>query len=131
MGYSVLHGHPCELSLDLVLQFEPAVQNWWKSLPDELRLCENPFDLASTREAIESVPSSTHMMPLATIHAITAMVQSTLLQPVSPIAKQGNEDIIHILRERALSLTLCATQAMIHIVKKNLEVDIEAMPRKH
>ena len=131
MRYSVLHGDTCELSLDIILQVEPTIQAWWKNLPNELRLCEDPFDLKLTRQAIENAPSSTHLMPLAVFHVITAMIQSTLLQPLSPMTDDsGNEDIIKILRERALSLTMCSTQALIHIMKKNLEVDVEAIPRK-
>ncbi|KAI8139922.1 hypothetical protein BJV82DRAFT_625500 [Fennellomyces sp. T-0311] len=126
--YSVLHGDTCELSLDLILQYEPTIQTWWKNLPKELRLCEDPFDLKSARQAIENAPSSTHLMTLAVFYVITAMIQSTLLQPLSPIDEQGNEDIIRILRERALSLTMTSTQALIHIMKKNLEVDIDAVP---
>ncbi|KAI8139925.1 hypothetical protein BJV82DRAFT_239557 [Fennellomyces sp. T-0311] len=126
--YSVLHGRPCELSLDLILQFEPTIQKWWNNLPSELRLCDDPFDLNASREAIENVLSSTHMIPLALVHLITAMTQSTLLQPHSPTQDQGNTDIINILRDRAQTLTLCSTQALIYVMKKNLEVDIEAMP---
>ncbi|KAI8139924.1 hypothetical protein BJV82DRAFT_239627 [Fennellomyces sp. T-0311] len=126
-GYSAVYGRPCELSLDLILQFEPTIQSWWKSLPAELRLCEDPFDLKSARAGIESVPTSVHLMPFAAIHVITAMIQSALLQPQATIA-DGNQDIIDILRERASSLTLCSTQALICTMKKNLEVDIEAIP---
>ncbi|KAI8139919.1 hypothetical protein BJV82DRAFT_625491 [Fennellomyces sp. T-0311] len=125
---SVLHGKECELSLDLVLQFEPTIQAWWKSLPTEFRLCDDPFNLKAVRQAIESAPSSTHMMPLALIHVTTAAVQSTFLQPQSSIPEQANSDVINILRQRALYLTLCSTQALIHVMVKNLEVDIEAMP---
>ena len=130
MRYSVLRGHSCEMSLDFVLQYEPTIQKWWKSLPLELRICEDPFDLNASREAIENVPSSTHMIPLALVHVITALTQSTLLQPYPTIHGPGGIDMIDILRKRALSLTLCSTQALIYVMRKNLEVDIEAMPCK-
>ncbi|KAI8139923.1 hypothetical protein BJV82DRAFT_625503 [Fennellomyces sp. T-0311] len=128
VGDSIIHGRPCEMSLDLILQFEPTIRAWWKNLPNELRLCDDPFDLKSVHQAIENAPSSTHMLPLAGLHVFTAIIQSTLLQPYSSVDGRGNNDIIDILRERVHTLTWCSTQTLIHIMKKNLEVDIEAMP---
>ena len=127
---SIIHGHPCELSLNLILQFEPTVLASWKDLPSELQLCKNPFDLDSARQAIEDAPSSTHMLPLAALYVITAIIQSTLLRPYSLGGEKGNMDIIDILRDRAQYLTLCSTQGLIYVMKQNLLVDVEAMPCK-
>ncbi|KAI8139921.1 hypothetical protein BJV82DRAFT_672299 [Fennellomyces sp. T-0311] len=121
------YGQECELRLDLILQFEPVVQAWWKSLSNEFRLCDDPFDLKAVYQAIENVQSSTDLIPLALIHVITVMIQPALLQPYSSVHGRGNDDIITILRERSRTLSLCSAQALIYIMKKHLEVDIEGV----
>ena len=110
--------------------------SWWKGLPQEFLICGQPFDLSAGLKALETVTSSTQLAPFALLHIITATVQSALLEPrfdnddVSGEALGYNDDIANIIRENALSMTLCSIQLLVYMMKKHIEVDIEAIPSK-
>ncbi|KAI8140086.1 hypothetical protein BJV82DRAFT_227776 [Fennellomyces sp. T-0311] len=134
----VVHGHCCELSLDMILQYEDVVRDWWSKLPKESRICEDPFIWSPVvQQAVDEAHSSTEIIPFAFLHALTALVQSSMLKPRIlsasediPYASGSNDDsnIIHVLRENAISRTLQSTQVLVHVLKKTLEIDIEAIP---
>ncbi|KAI9264958.1 hypothetical protein BDA99DRAFT_507317 [Phascolomyces articulosus] len=129
LSFAVTHGNQCELSLDTILRFEPTLRVWWETLPEEFQICEDPFDLPSARKALETVTSSTQLNPFAILHVITAVVQSVLLKPhFEEENKSGDNNIIHIIRDKALSMTLDSIQLLVYMMKKHIEVDIEAIP---
>ncbi|KAI7847333.1 hypothetical protein BDC45DRAFT_575983 [Circinella umbellata] len=137
ISVAIIHGKSFESNLDQILLFEHVLTSWWKELPQEFLICDQPFDLSTGLNAVEKVTSSTQLAPFAVLHVITAIVQSVLLKPrfdndddSSEIAGY-NEDIINIIREKALSMTLCSIQLLVYMMKKHIEVDIEAIPILH
>ncbi|KAG2226568.1 hypothetical protein INT45_005054 [Circinella minor] len=134
LSVAIIHGKSFESNLDQILLFEHVLTSWWKELPQEFLICDQPFDLSTGLNAVERVTSSTQLAPFAVLHVITAIVQSVLLKPRfdndddSSEISGYNEDIINIIREKALSMTLCSIQLLVYMMKKHIEVDIEAIP---
>ncbi|KAI9264957.1 hypothetical protein BDA99DRAFT_39301 [Phascolomyces articulosus] len=121
-------GQPYELSLDMILQFETILREWWKSLPGYFQICEDPLS-PSIYQVVDTVTSSIVLMPFALLHSISALIQSTLLKP--PITSRDDtvtDDMIRIIQEKAVAHTLTSIKVLVHIIKRNLEIDVEAIP---
>ncbi|KAI9491302.1 hypothetical protein BDB00DRAFT_509263 [Zychaea mexicana] len=123
-----VHGQSYELTLDMILQFEQKVLEWWDNLPDDFRICDDPFTPA-VEQVVDSITSSVVLVPFAILHALSALVQSSLLRPPSvSLQNSATDDMIRIIQEKATSITLSSTKALVYVMKRNLEVDVEAVP---
>ncbi|KAG2226566.1 hypothetical protein INT45_005052 [Circinella minor] len=125
-----VHGEPYELSLDMVLHFEIELQEWWKSLPDYFQICDDPLT-STAYKALDTVTSSVVLLPFAVLHSTTALIQSALLKPpviIGDNSSTATDDMIRVIREKAISLTLISIKVLVYIIKRNLEIDVEAIP---
>ncbi|KAI8139918.1 hypothetical protein BJV82DRAFT_239350 [Fennellomyces sp. T-0311] len=125
-----VHGEPYELSLDMIMQFEPMMREWWAGLLPDFQICNDPFS-STAYMAVEEVTSSIVLMPLAVLHGLSALLHSSLLKPrLLTVDDQLTEDMIDILRQKAISVTLISVKMLVYVLKRNLEIDLEALPGK-
>ena len=114
----------------MVLHCEIALRDWWKSLPEHFQICEDPLT-STAYKAVDTVTSSVVLLPFALLHSTTAVIQSALLKPpviVGDDSASVNDGMIRVIREKAVSLTLTSIKVLVYIIKRNLEIDVEAIP---
>lgn len=95
----ICHRH-AELDLHVFLRFESVMREWWKSLPDELRVCDDPYSPNATSD----IKKETNITALLVLHTISALVHASILKPHIRSDTQG--DFIHAIRQKALTMTM-------------------------
>ncbi|KAI9498819.1 hypothetical protein BDB00DRAFT_799640 [Zychaea mexicana] len=120
---TIMYGQPCELLLEDVLQYEPYVLDWWKSLPDEMRICEDPFDPMAYKLVEKKLPPL-QLFPFIALHLLTGVLTSSILQPrVVPSSINAiSENVIQAVRERLKTFALNASNVLIHSLKANWDI---------
>ncbi|KAI7860512.1 hypothetical protein BDC45DRAFT_494593 [Circinella umbellata] len=123
-----VHGIPGELSLDLVLQFEPVARQWWGSLPDELRPCEDPY-AKDVFDVIEDIQEPTQTLVFVFIHVISTIFHACMLHPRhSDNDSATTKEVLEAIRERALKTSVRSSEIMILALQRNLELENESLP---
>ncbi|KAG2225465.1 hypothetical protein INT45_010101 [Circinella minor] len=100
----LVYGKSSSLRLNDILRFEPVVREWYASIPEKYRLCDDPF-VPNAYQFIEKYGSTTNMLPFASLHMTTAVVTSSILQP--RLQKDSAAfGVLRLIRERAASLAI-------------------------
>lgn len=76
------------------------MREWWKSLPDELRVCDDPY----SPDALDGIKRDTNITALLVLHTITALVHASILKP--QIRSGTEDDFLHAMRQRALTMAI-------------------------
>ncbi|KAI9260730.1 hypothetical protein BDA99DRAFT_560790 [Phascolomyces articulosus] len=119
----VFYGEPCKLYLEDIISFQPIILDWWKKLPSEFRLYDDPFDNHIHKLLEKRIPSI-QLFPLIAFHMLTGIVTASLLQPkCQPAdASQNNpisNNVLQSLHKELASLAKNSNKVMIYILKKN------------
>ncbi|KAI9495089.1 hypothetical protein BDB00DRAFT_815815 [Zychaea mexicana] len=123
-----VHGVPGELSLDLILQFEPVARQWWADLPDELRPFEDPYSPEALGN-IENIQEPTQTLVLAFIHTLTTIFHSCLLHPRHLSNDSGiTKDVLEAIQQRAFTTSVRSSEIMIFALRRNLELVTDSLP---
>ena len=76
------------------------MREWWQSLPDELRMCDDPY----SPDALNNIKRETNITALLVLHTITALVHASILKPQMQPNAGGH--FLHAMRQRALTVTM-------------------------
>ncbi|KAI9477062.1 hypothetical protein BDB00DRAFT_859643 [Zychaea mexicana] len=127
---AIFYGKPCELMLEDILQYEPIVLDWWKDLPAELRICEDPFD-PMVYTLVEKELSPLQLYPIIALHLLTGVLASSILQPQFVPSSSKNTismNVILAVREKLMKLALNSSKVLIHSLKWNWGLDSSENP---
>ncbi|OBZ86599.1 hypothetical protein A0J61_05343 [Choanephora cucurbitarum] len=109
-------GKVCTLSFDSILRAKQVIENWSTAIPDELRLCEDYFNVDMCKKAIEATSDSHVLMSFCNFHSFQTNIHSTLLQPTFLNAE--NAIIAECVINLSLSRCLQGCQLLIYTFKK-------------
>ncbi|KAI8148318.1 hypothetical protein BJV82DRAFT_591666 [Fennellomyces sp. T-0311] len=125
-----IHGVPGQLSLDLILQYEPVVREWWAGLPDDIRPCEDPFS-RDTLGVIENIVEPTHNLVLTFVHTLTVIFYACMLKPRHMHSDTATtEEMLEIIRQKALDTAVLSSEIVIFALRRNLDLVTDSLPRK-
>ncbi|KAI9261604.1 hypothetical protein BDA99DRAFT_511884 [Phascolomyces articulosus] len=118
---NLIHGRSSSLRFDDILRFEPVAREWFASLPEEYRICDDPF-APDAYEFVDKCESTSNILPFATLHMNAAVVTSSILQP--RLSENSPAfDILRLVRDRAASLAVTSCKVLISVMKANLKED--------
>ncbi|KAI8144718.1 hypothetical protein BJV82DRAFT_605984 [Fennellomyces sp. T-0311] len=126
---SIYLGQSCEILLEDLLQLEPLAREWWSSLPDDFRLCDDPFD-PKAYPLVEQVLPPKQLFPFLVLHVVSCSVSSSVLKPdVSPSPDNTTTiNVIQAVREKLISQALNSCKVLVHSLKMNLNPDTSDIP---
>lgn len=113
-------GEKAKVTLELILRFDQVYKDWWKSLPPELRLCdEDPADV-SCRSYIEKCPNQLQLVVflLAVIHKADANIALTKPSNQSSISEDADLGLVRAIQERALNDAYECVESLVLAMKK-------------
>ncbi|KAF7728529.1 hypothetical protein EC973_005933 [Apophysomyces ossiformis] len=109
-----------EIELEIVIRFEEVTTQWWNSVPEEFKLCPNPFSKES-KASIESCDDVIKLSLFVYVQMIQIGIHSYLIQPNLPNMSEHPEailDMLAIIQDRALNLTLLNGDLLLAAAKK-------------
>ncbi|KAI8378707.1 hypothetical protein EDC96DRAFT_540256 [Choanephora cucurbitarum] len=99
-----------------IVRAKQVIENWSTAIPDELRLCEDYFNVDMCKKAIEATSDAHVLMSFCNFHAFQINIHSTLLQPTFLNAE--NAIIAECVINLSLSRCLQGCQLLIYTFKK-------------
>ncbi|CAO3611859.1 unnamed protein product [Cunninghamella blakesleeana] len=116
---NVLMGQSQEITLELIISFEDVTIKWWKSLPDELRLCDEPYDFEAVSKAIDETDDSNKLSLFLCFLDLIFNFHSCLqkIRPTTDYCKL-NSNIINLIQEKSIKACLDYSEILIHAVNK-------------
>ena len=115
----VMHGESSDLRLDLVLQFETVVREWWAKLPPELRSCDDPYTVDKTHILNTRPQDSMQIAPFAILHLWTAVIHSSILKARISSSSHG---LIRMIQEKAALTAWRSCQAAVYALDKTCQI---------
>lgn len=106
-------GQVGELNFEQIVQYEELLLNWWHQLPEEMKICKEPFNC--TADMVQSTNDLKKLLVASHIWVVVLSVQGCLIQPKS---KDGLESVYDVVRDRAIYLTTHAADIILALAKK-------------
>ncbi|KAI8144967.1 hypothetical protein BJV82DRAFT_606934 [Fennellomyces sp. T-0311] len=125
---NIFQGLPCDILLEDILQYEPLIKEWWSSLPEQYRVCEDPFD-HDVYKLVE-VKVSENYFPFFILHIMTGVFASSILQPNVTSTAEGTVpmEAMQLIRDKSASLALSSCKVLIHALDQNWDPKTSDMP---
>jgi hypothetical protein len=111
-------GDVAELSFSDIIRYEEKVIDWWRKLPDHLKLCADPFHL--TKEVVERTTDYRKLLMACYIHTITLGVQGCFIQPKPD---KNLESVYTVVRDRAIQLGMHSADMCLLLAKQIERLD--------
>ncbi|CEP18845.1 hypothetical protein [Parasitella parasitica] len=111
-------GDVAELSFEEIIQYEETVVDWWHNLPEDLKMCTEPFNL--TKEIIERETDVRRVLMASYVQTITLSIQGCLIQPKP---RENIENIYNIVKERAIHLAMHSADMCLLLMKQMDRMD--------
>lgn len=120
---ALIYGHPCvsnrnqilHLTFEDIIRYESVVMEWWKALPDYLKISEEPFEC--TKEIIGKCTDFRKLLMSLYIHGLAINIQSNFFHP------KETSDVHQVLREKATHMVIYSAAMILAIVKRFTELD--------
>ncbi|CAO3685460.1 unnamed protein product [Rhizopus stolonifer] len=109
------HNQTLNLTFEDIIRYEGMVMEWWKALPDYLKISEEPFEC--TKEIIGKCTDFRKLLMSLYIHGLSINIQSVFFHP------KETSDVLHILREKATHMVIYSAVMTLAIVKRFTELD--------
>lgn len=116
---TVTAGGVAELSFKDIIRYEEYVIDWWRKLPDHLKLCADPLQL--TKEIIEKTTDYRKLMVACYIHTITLAVQGCFILPKPD---QELESVYDVVRGRAIQLAMHSADMCLLLVRRIDQLEV-------
>ncbi|KAL0088138.1 hypothetical protein J3Q64DRAFT_1321352 [Phycomyces blakesleeanus] len=113
-------GHVGELNIEHILEFERIVSLWWKELPEELKMCDDPFG-HDVEKLVQENKVELQIMLITFYHIFLFEVYSCLVQPKfvsSNPTDDSNQNIKKLIQERAVSFLLKSANFLVEASKQ-------------
>ncbi|KAI8640657.1 hypothetical protein BD408DRAFT_369629 [Parasitella parasitica] len=111
-------GDVAELSFEEIVRYEETVIEWWHNLPEDLKMCAEPFNLS--KEIIEKETDVCRVLMASYVHTITLSIQGCLIQPKP---KENVENIYNIVKDRAIHLAMHSADMCLLLMKQMDQMD--------
>lgn len=111
-------GDVAQLSFEEIIRYEETVVEWWHNIPDELKMCAEPFNL--TKEAIEKETDVRRILMASYIHTITLSIQGCLIRPKS---SENVDGVYNIVKDRAIYLAMHSADMCLLLTKQMDQID--------
>ncbi|KAK4513630.1 RPA43_OB domain-containing protein [Mucor velutinosus] len=111
-------GDVAELSFEEIIRYEETVVEWWHNLPEELKMCTEPFNL--TKEAVERETDVRKILMASYVHTITLSIQGCLIRPKP---QRNVENVYNIIKDRALYLAMHSADMSLLLMKQIEKID--------
>ncbi|KAI8137827.1 hypothetical protein BJV82DRAFT_633371 [Fennellomyces sp. T-0311] len=111
------------LSVEHILQFDAAIREWWKNLPEHTRLCDDPFD---GKDIIRT--DSTHKLLLyGYLHATILLSYGFFIGPLYLLkaSDHQNAGLANVLYEHCVSVILKSLDRTLSAVRRTLSVCVD------
>ncbi|KAI9310285.1 hypothetical protein BX666DRAFT_2009970 [Dichotomocladium elegans] len=119
----IISGEPGELNIDLIIRFEALIREWWAKLPDNLRICEDPYD-RNIPEYIDSVGKETAILVAGYVHCITLSIHANLLNPRMCKESAYEDNILRLIQQNAMEVTLRSCDVLLATLARWIKVDL-------
>ncbi|KAI9483588.1 MAG: hypothetical protein EXX96DRAFT_616559 [Benjaminiella poitrasii] len=93
-------GKTCTLSFESIVRLEDVIKEWAKTLPAELRLCDDLKDTEKCREAMNGETDFIVLLTFIQFHLVIVSTYSCLLKPITLGA---NEQILSYVQHYSLN----------------------------
>ncbi|KAG2215957.1 hypothetical protein INT45_004091 [Circinella minor] len=120
----ILNGLGGELSIEVILRLTDYVKEWWYTIPDHLKLCDDPFH-SNAKEYVEKCESKMKLAMFLVVNAVPIVVNACLLKPRKT---KENRDVLMMVRERALKDCIQACEDVLCTLKKRFTMDNDMPP---
>ncbi|KAI9255149.1 hypothetical protein BDA99DRAFT_562422 [Phascolomyces articulosus] len=120
----ILNGLGGEISIEVIIRLTDYVKEWWSSIPDHLKLCEDPFR-SDVKDLVEKCDSKIKLAMFLVVNAVPTVVNACLLKPRKT---QENADVLMMVRERALKACLRACEIVLFTIKRRFAMDDDMPP---
>lgn len=111
-------GDVAELSFEELIRYEETVVEWWHNLPEELKMCREPFNL--TKEAIEKETDVRKILMASYVHTITLSIQGCLIRPKP---QRNVENVYNIIKDRAIYLAMHSADMCLLLMQQIEKID--------
>ncbi|CAO3626053.1 unnamed protein product [Cunninghamella blakesleeana] len=118
--HKMLIGKPAEFSLELILRFDQAYSDWWKSVPSHFRICdEDPSDI-KCRKYIDDCYDEYKLLLFSILLAHKAESYIALVRPSnqSTVSSDGSYALLRAIQDRALNSAFECCETMVMAVRK-------------
>ncbi|KAL9556121.1 hypothetical protein PS6_002525 [Mucor atramentarius] len=109
-----------EMNLEDIIRYEETIRAWWCSLPEEVKICKDPFTL--TKEIIERETNTCKITMASYVHVTTIKIQACLIQTKSR-NKGAPGDICNIVSDKAVQLALHSIDMCFHLMNQLDQID--------
>ncbi|GAN02163.1 hypothetical protein MAM1_0017d01604 [Mucor ambiguus] len=111
-------GDAANLTFEEIIRYEETVIEWWHNLPEELKMCTEPFNL--TKEVIERETDVRKILMASYVHTITLSIQGCLIRPKP---QRNVENVYNIIKDRALHLAMHSADMSLLLMKQIDKMD--------
>ncbi|KAL9551803.1 hypothetical protein MBANPS3_004074 [Mucor bainieri] len=111
-------GDVAQLSFEEIIRYEETVIEWWHSLPEELKMCTEPFNL--TKEVVERETDERKILMASYVHTITLSIQGCLIRPKP---QRNVENVYTIIKDRAIYLAMHSADMSLLLMKQIEKID--------
>ncbi|KAI8340340.1 hypothetical protein BC941DRAFT_468602 [Chlamydoabsidia padenii] len=118
----VLLGDRVELTMDMVLRFDQLTRQWWQHLPDELRLCDDPYNFDNVMIAIQHTRDDAKLILLLYFLDMVGGFHSFLIKfdtrNDNDSATTVGSDVLALIQAKSIKICLDFSETLIIIVNK-------------
>ncbi|KAI8636172.1 hypothetical protein BD408DRAFT_426541 [Parasitella parasitica] len=104
-----------DISLQEMIRYEEAVQEWWRHLPQELKMCAEPFSL--TRKMIQNETSASKIIMVSFVYINSLNIYGCLVQPKS---RRNSQDVVS---DKAMHLVIQAIDMCFFLMNRLEQID--------
>ncbi|KAI8988511.1 hypothetical protein BDF20DRAFT_953575 [Mycotypha africana] len=106
-------GDTATLTFEDIIRYEDLVLDWWHSLPEEFKICKEPYNL--TKDIIQQTIDYRKILPAVYVYGVTMSIQACLIQPKPA---KNLEHVHSIIRERAINMVMHAAEMTLQLSKQ-------------
>lgn len=111
-------GDLAELCLEDIVRYEEMMKDWWHRLPDDLKICRDPFEL--TPDIIQSTEDIRKLLLMFFVAVTSIGMQGVLLQPKSD---KDTLNLHSILKGKATRLVMQLIENCLEMTKRMDQLD--------
>ncbi|CAO3597672.1 unnamed protein product [Absidia cylindrospora] len=119
----ILLGTKVEMPLEVILRFEQVTRQWWKDIPTELRLCDDPYDFDTVKSTIHQTKDDIKLTLFLFFLDVVVSFNSCLLKIQTEVGN-GNDNmdidsnVLSHIREKSTKACLDFSEMLILIINQ-------------
>jgi hypothetical protein len=113
-------GDKVELTMEMILQFDRVMKQWWQDLPSELRLCDDPYDFNTVMAMVYQTQDDVKLTILLFFLDLVGCFHSCLIK-IETRAQDAltiDHDIMALIQEKSIKASLDFSEILVLIVNR-------------